>query len=75
MGVSHSVYNSVCDSRSVFLLNRINLIEFTSFHQVIYFGFIRCEGKCLSHQHIGTVVENVILNKIILFIILFYFMF
>ena len=62
---------SVCDQWSVFSLNRIHFIEFTSFYQVIYFGFIQCEGKCLFHQHVG-IVENFILNKIILFGILFY---
>ena len=48
------------------------VIKFISFCQVINTGFIRCEGKCFSHQHVGIVVENFILNKIILFI-LYYF--
>ena len=74
MDVSHSVYNSVYDTRSVLSLNRIHFIEFTSFCKVIYFGFIRYEGKCFSQQHVGIVLVNFILNEIILLniFILFY---
>ena len=54
----------IYDTRSVFSPNRINFVEkFTSFHQVIYIGFIRCEGKCFPYQHVG-IVENFILKKV-----------
>ena len=41
------------------------LLVTTSFHQVIYFGFLRCEEKCLSQQQVGNVLENVIPNELI----------
>ena len=63
----------VYDTRPVFSLDRIKFIEFTSFHQVIYFGFIRCEGKCLSQQ-VGIVLENFILNEIIYSICYIYYL-
>ena len=53
--------------RSNFLSNRINYSQNTSFHQVFYLGFIRCEGKCFSTQ------QMVMLWKILFFMILFYF--
>ena len=54
------------DTRSNFSLNRINFYFFTSFHQVTYTGFLKCEGKCSSQQQVGMCWK-------ILFIKLFYY--
>ena len=35
----------------------------TSFHQVIYHGFFRCEGKCSSQHQVGIVLENIALHN------------
>ena len=43
--------------------NKFNL--YTSFCQVIYSGFLRCEGKCSSQQKVGIELGNFILNEII----------
>ena len=64
------------DTRSIFSLNRINSYLFTSFCQVTYSGFLKCERKCSSQHQFGIVLENVIIYKIILlFIKLFYLIF
>ena len=73
MDVSHSVYDSVYDTRSGFSLNRKIYCKITSFCQVINIGFIRCEGKCFSQQHVGIVAENCILNKNYFIFILSYY--
>ena len=36
-----------------------NFISNTSFCQVIYHGFLRCEGKCSSQQQVGIELENI----------------
>ena len=64
MDISHSVFIYIFDSKVSILIeqNKI-LLEITSFCQIIYFGFPRCEGKYLSQQ-VGNVLENFILNEI-----------
>ena len=62
------------DTRSIFSLNRINSYFFTSFHQVTYSGFLKCEGKWLSQHQVGTVLENVIIYKIILFNFIWFYL-
>ena len=66
MDISHSVFVYIFDSKVCILIEQKKLLlEITSFCQIIYFGFPRCEGKCLSQQQVGNVLENFILNEII----------
>ena len=47
-----------------FLNEQNKFILYTSFRQVIYSGFLTCEGKC-SSQQIGILLENFILKLFI----------
>ena len=72
MDISHSVCIYIFDTKVSILTeqNKI-LLEITSFCQVIYFGFLSCERKCLSQQQAGNVLENFILNEIYYFFVMF----
>ena len=48
MDASHSVFNSVYDTKVRILNKQSKLLVITSFCQVINIGFIRCEGKYFS---------------------------
>ena len=56
---------------SIYVRHKVNFLNeqnkfnfYTSFHQFIYSGFLRCEAKCSSQQQIGIVLETFILNKL-----------
>ena len=67
MDVSHSVY-TIYMWHKVSFLSEQNKFDFnTSFCQVTYSGFLRCEGKCSSYQQVGIVLENFILNKLLFY--------
>ena len=42
-----------------------NFLSTTSFCQVIYHGFLRCEGKCSSQQQVGIVLKDIDLHNLI----------
>ena len=75
MGVSHSVCNSVYDIRSVFSLNRINFVENSQALPSHLHWLHQVWRKFFSHQHVAIVVEDLILNKIILFILYYFILF
>ena len=63
MDISQSVFTIW---HKVRFLNEQNKFLFnTSFHQVTYSGFLRCEGKCSSYQQGGMCWNIFILNKFI----------
>ena len=60
------------DSMSVFSMNRINFYFNTSFCQVTYSGFLRCEGKCSPYQQVGMCWKILFLINLFLYYLIYF---
>ena len=66
MDISHSVFNSVYDTRSGFSIKRLKYKEITSFHQVTTLASSCVKENVFRQERDGIAVENCILINILL---------